>query len=300
MQKEHSKLLLKTTNSLLDYLAKMPEIPCGMPPINTLINYLKVSRTTLIKLIKILCDKGIVRQDGHNQVLLRKPVAEDYFLPEEIDNSKSDIIEKHIIQKLSSYSLKPGDRFSELELARELNTNTIIIREALFKIAQSGIIKKHPRQKWEVIEFSSPMIDEITAVRQLYEGYALQSLKSISSKDTIWADLKKLENKHKQLLKQSQVSATDMREVEQSFHGAIIRACDNRFMQKSYNSIFTLIFFHLGQIEYDQAKIERVLKQHLQIIEAILKHDFDHALQLMASHLEHAKLSMKNTMSALS
>lgn len=294
MSKNYSKLLLKATNQLLDYLAELPEVPCGIPSTNTLIAHLSISRTTAVKLIEILCSKGIARQDGKNKILLRKPVAADYFSVEEIDNSKSDIVEKQIIKKLSSYGLKPGDRFSELELSKELNTNTVIVREALFKIAQSGIIKKHPRQKWEVVEFSSTMIDEIAAIRKLYEGYAIQVVQNIPKNNPIWKDFQKLADKHRQLLKQDTISAVDMREIERAFHITIIAASNNRFIQGSYNSIFTLIFFHLWQIEYDQLKIERVLNQHLGILEALLEKDFDKALKLMTDHLDHAKLSMKN------
>lgn len=294
MSKEYSKLILKATNELLDHLKELPEVPCGIPAINLLINQLNISRTTANKLIEILCKKGIARQDGKTKILLRRPESSDYFSIDEIENSKSDIIEKQIIKKLSSYELKPSDRFSELELAKELNTNTVLIREALFKIAQSGIIKKHPRQKWEVVEFSSPMINEIATVRKLYEGYAIDKVRYLNPADPIWKELKDLAVRHKKLLKQKTVTANETREIERLFHTTIIQASNNRFIKESYNSIFTLIFFHLWQIEYDRPKIERVLKQHSDILELLLNRKFDEASEAMVTHLEHAKVSMLN------
>lgn len=293
-QKKYSKLVLKATNGLLHHFEELPSIPCGIPPIPDLIEHLQVSRTTIHKLLEILSDKGIMRQDGTNKILLRKPKPSDYFSIEEMDNSKADLVEKQIIKKLSSYELKPGDRFSELELANELNTNTVIIRESLSKIAQSGIIKKHPRQKWEVVEFSSPMIDEIASVRKLYEGYAIKAIQATPEDNGIWKELSALEKRHLALLKQTSISAVEMRDIERAFHTTIIQASHNRFIEKSYNSIFTLIFFHLGQIEYDQLKIETVLKHHIKILQTLLNHDFDLALEAMEMHLNHAKSSMTN------
>ncbi|MDF3079310.1 MAG: GntR family transcriptional regulator [Sphingobacteriaceae bacterium] len=294
MRKEYSKLLLKSTNELLKYLQMLPDVPCGIPSTNLLIHQLNISSTTATKLIDILCEKGIVRKDGKTKIMLRKPVAADFYSLEEIENSKADLIEKQIIKKLSSYELKPSDRFSELELAKALQTNTVIIREALLKIAQSGIIKKHPRQKWEVVEFSGQMISEIAAVRKLYEGYAIDRVRLLDAKDPIWKKLEDLANRHKSLLKEKEVSAIEMREIERLFHTTIVQASNNRFIQESYNSVFTLIFFHLWQIEYDQPKIEKVLKQHLDILSKLLERKFKDATEAMVMHLDHARLSMIN------
>ena len=294
MQSEYTKLVLKATNKLLKFISELDEIPCGLPSAQVLIHELDISRTTLQKLIQILIKKGVVRQDGLYKIVLRKPQPGDYFSLESMDNSKADLIEKQIIKKLSSYELKPGDRFSELELANELKTNTIITREALSKIAQSGIIRKHPRQKWEVVEFSLPLIEEIAEVRKLYERYAIQKIRTESKDAPIWGELRILEEKHRSLLKQDIINAQDMRDIERSFHTTIIQASHNRFIKKSYNSIFTLIFFHLGQIEFDQKKFIRVLKQHLIILQTLLKSDFDQALEAMEIHLNHAKSSMIN------
>lgn len=292
MDKEYSKLLLRASNNLLDIFQEVTEVPCGISSTHILAGQLNVSRTTANKLIEILCRKGLVRQDGKTKILLRKPTPDDYFSLNEIENSKSDLVEKQIIKKLSSYELKPSDRFSELELAKSLHTNTVIVREALFKIAQSGIIKKHPRQKWEVVEFSSPMISEIADVRKLYEGYAIKRIIELAEDDPLWTELETLKKRHKRLLGQKNVSVTELRDLERSFHTTIIQLSNNRFIRESYNSIYTLIFFHLGQIEYDRPKIERVLQQHLDILDCLLKKDVVGASATMVNHLDHAKLSM--------
>lgn len=299
MAKEYSKLLLKTTNDLLDLLQDLPEVPCGLPSVATLIEQLNVSRTTVQKLIDILSKKGIARQDGTNKILLRKPVDSDYFSVEEIDNSKSDIAEKQILKKLSSYELRPGDRFSELELAKKINSNTVTTREALLKIAQTGIIKKKPHQKWEVVEFSPSLIEEIAAIRKLYEGYAIQTIRFTPTNDPVWNTFRQLQDRHKTLLAQSDISLEDVRNIEQTFHTTIVKASRNRFLSDSYNSIFMLIFFHLWQIEFDKVKIRVVLNQHLAILEALLNKQFDKALEAMENHLEHAKESMINVNSVL-
>jgi GntR family transcriptional regulator, transcriptional activator for L-galactonate catabolism len=292
MPAAHSKLVLKSTNNLLDFLKELKDVPCGLPSASIISTELDISRTTVQKIIAILLEKGLARQDGTNKILLRRPEKGDYFSPEESGNSKSDQVEKQVLKKLSAYELRPGDRFSELELARELGTSTIIMREALFKIGQSGIIKKHPHQKWEVIEFSPELIDEIAIARKLFEDAGIQAMHLLPDHDPIWNKFEDLEVRHRKLLKQKQISHQEMRTIERDFHTAIVEATHNRFIQHSYNSIFTLVVFHLWQIEYDKRKIESVLKHHLLVLAALAAKDFDRASQEMQHHLEYAKESM--------
>lgn len=294
MAEKHSKLTISSYNKLLDILSSLPEVPCGLPSIASICNSLNVSRTTVQKLVEILCKNGIARQDGNNRILLRLPNSTDHFTTDDYENSKTDRVEKLILEKLSAYKLKPGDRFSELELAREFDTNTVITREALLKIAQSGIIKKHPHQKWEVIEFSNELIEEIAAIRILFEGYAILAMQKLPNSDHLWKKLVTIKKQHQKLLKQQSISIQDMRSIEREFHTTIIEATHNRLIESSYSSVFTLIIFHLGQIGYDRIKIERVLRQHLRILDYLISKDFEVAEKEMKLHLNHAKESMKN------
>lgn len=297
--KEHTKLLLRSTNDLLDLLQELSPIPCGLPNASVIASKLNISRTTANKLIGILSEKGIARVDGNSKLLLRKPVEEDYYSLEEMQNSKADLVERQILQKLSLYEIRPGDRFSELEIAKELQSNTVLVREALFKIAQSGIIKKFPGQKWEVVEFSKPMIREIAAIRKLYEEFAINGLKLCDENAPVWDELKLIYSQHQDLLKKKQISVNELRAIEKAFHTTIVSASNNRFIKQSYGNIFTLIFFHLGQIEYDHEKIIKVLNQHIEVLELLLSKEFDKAKIKMIEHLEHAEQSMREVNQAL-
>jgi DNA-binding GntR family transcriptional regulator len=289
----HSKLVKTSANKLLHFLESIEDVPGALPAVAEIAVQLDISRTTVQKLIAILLAKGIARLDGKVRILLRRPLPADYFSDEECDSSKSDQVEKYMLKKLSCYELKPGDRFSELELAKELGTSTIIMREVLLRIAQTRIIKKHPHQKWEVIEFSRDLINEISAVRRLLEDHAMMSIAGFADAHPIWAKFRALRNRHHQLLTQEEISHGEMRAIERDFHISIILATGNRFIIDAYNTAFTLVVYHLWQIEYDRAKIERVLNHHLQILAYLEARDFVKAKEALQAHLEHAEQSMR-------
>lgn len=293
--KKSSILVLTSANHLLDLFSKYDDFPRGIPPIKDIISDLKISRTTFNSIIEILSAKGIVKVDGSNKIILHKPKKVDYFDLKEIDtNNKANFIEKKIIQKLSSYELKPGVRFSELEIANELNISTVLTREALLKISHSGIIIKNPGQKWEVVEFSHKLINEIHEVRLLFEKYAMSRFKAMPKTDPLFTDLKVLRERHIKLLSTKKIKTDEMRNLEADFHNTLIKSTDNTFIVKSYESIFTLITFHLWQIKNDDQKNRTVLSHHLKIIDFLLAEKFKEASALLVSHLEYAKNSMRN------
>ncbi len=289
----HSKLVLKSSNKLFDFLSDLEEVPCGLPSSAALSTTLGVSRTIVQKLIGILMEKGLVRQDGASRIVLRRPGPEDYFSEEDGSVSKSDQVEKLVLRKLSSYELKPGDRFSELELAREAGTSTIIMREVLFRISRSGIIRKHPHQKWEVIEFSPALISEMTDVRRISEDYAVQAIQGLEDSDPFWNKLRELGARHRKLLKQKQIDHSEVRQIDLDFHMALTEAAHNRFIRDLYHAVFMLINFHIWQVGYDRSKIEYVLEHHLLILELLLARDFEKAGLEMQVHREYARTSME-------
>ncbi len=284
---------MKSSNRLFDFLRDLEEVPCGLPSSAALSSALGVSRTTVQKLTGILFEKGLVRQDGTNKIVLRRPVPEDYFSEEDSSVSKSDQVEKLVLRKLSSYELKPGDRFSELELARETGTSTIIMREVLFRISRSGIIRKHPHQKWEVIEFSPDLISEMIDVRRISEDYAIQAIRQLTDADPFWDKLRDLVEKHRRLLKQNRIAHSEVRQIDLDFHMALIEAAHNRFIQDLYHAVFMLITFHIWQIGYDRSKLEYVLGHHLLILELLLAGDFGKAGLEMQVHREYARTNME-------
>ncbi len=299
MQAVHSKLVLKSSNRLFDFLKDLEEVPCGLPSSAILSAALGVSRTTVQKLIGVSIEKGLVRQDGTNKIVLRRPEPEDYFSEEDSSVSKADQVEKLVLGKLSSYELKPGDRFSELELARQTGTSTIIMREVLFKISRSGIIRKHPHQKWEVIAFSPALIGEMIAVRRVSEDFAIQAIRVLADSDPFWFKLQELGARHRKLLKQKQIDHSEVRQIDLDFHIALIEAGDNRFIRDLYHSVFMLITFHIWQIEYDRSKIEYVLEHHLLILELLLARDFEKAGIEMQVHREYSRTSMEYVSGAM-
>lgn len=291
---QYSSLVLATVNRMLNYLEDNSTIPRGLPTETELADRFGVSRSTVRKVIDVLYNKGIAKKDGQNKFLLRLPTKADYFPKEQLENSKTDMVERLLLKKLSTYELKPGERFSELKLSREFEVNTVTAREVLIKLSQTGLIEKQRRQKWRVIALTEDIITEIAEIRKMLETHAIRAISKLPDNDEIWKELARILAQHDALLKKINKRFAELVKNERAFHFTLVKASKNRFIEQSYNSIFALITYHLWQIEYDAPKIERVLRQHMRVLKALLRKDFDLAVQAITDHLDHAEQSMMN------
>lgn len=288
-----SPLLKNTINEVLKLIKEEILIPGALPTEELLSERIKVSRSTLRKAIDYLEEKKILRKDGKAKIVTKPPRKVDFLAinsTEEI--SKTDSIERLILEKLWKYEIKPGDRFSELELAKEFNANTVTIREVLLKIKETGLIKKEPRQKWQLVSLTDKMIDEVCEIRNLYEVNCLQKI--IKEKDPqILGILKDILDDHNSLLNQPKKELKSLIELDELLHKTIIKGGNNSFIESSYSSIFILIGYHLGRIKRPNNEINTTLLEHIAILEPLIDLNSKSAQKALLYHLSQAKSFIK-------
>ncbi len=285
-----SNLVKKTVNSLLSYISKADTIPMIMPAEVSLSESMDVSRSTLLQAYDILIDRNIVRVESRSKLVLRRPSERDYFDDVSEVDSKTQQVENFILEKFSNNELKPGDRFSELQIAKELGANTITVREVLLKISGTGLIGKSPRKKWEVIDLTPETMTQVTNYRQLLE---LNGLSGLFQDETISPSARKLfervRSQHQKVDQKTNIERDEIIKMETIFHKGIVSFTGNRFIQQSYDSLFIVSRFHLGQQIMTQQRMHEVLVEHLAVMEAILKDDYATAVFELTRHFDKAK-----------
>ena len=283
-----SKLVKKAANDLMEYIQEEKQVPGTLSSERILSEKFLVSRTTLVKIFNLLENKGILVKDKSSRIILRKPNKSDFFNLNNNAVSKSEFVEQYILKKLANFEYKPDSYFSELELARESASNTITVREILLKISKTGLIKKEPRQRWQVVALTRKMVEEITLFREILEVNALEKIMTGNTKELVINEFTVIKNKHVKMLQQNLVDYDKFIRLENSMHKAIIRLTDNRYMKSSYESIFTIVQYHIGQPGIDRADTKENIKEHLVFLNAIINWDKQKALSALKFHLKQA------------
>ena len=128
MRSSASPLVRQTVNGLLDLIAATD---APLPSESGLAAQLGVSRSPLRRAMALMRQRGVLRDAQHGTQRARAPRPADRFPAEAKSLSKAEAFTGVFLAKLARGDLRPGQRFSELELAREAGLSTVSIREAL-------------------------------------------------------------------------------------------------------------------------------------------------------------------------
>jgi DNA-binding GntR family transcriptional regulator len=284
-----SDLIRKTVNNVLDFISQSEKIPMVLPAERHLSGMFKVSRTTLVQAFNDLEEKELVRQENHSRLVLRRPDKSDYYNISDTPATKTQLVENFILEKFAHNELKPGDKFSELQIAKEIGANTVTVREVLLKIGSTGLIKKKPRQKWEVISISANTVNEITEYREILEIHGLKHLIYSSNFDVLKKYYEELLERHEILQKSKKINREKLVKLENDFHKGIISNTKNRFILDNYESLFFVIRFHLGQHNMTEARFRNVLTEHNEVLQAIIERDFEKSVKCLKNHFLESK-----------
>jgi DNA-binding GntR family transcriptional regulator len=196
-----------------------------------------------------------------------------------------ELIYEHIRQAIFNGDLKAGDRLVEKELAETMKVSRTPIREALRKLEAEGLIKHVPRKGVVVKGFSREDIIEIYSIRQALEALAITyTVKNITQEEI--KKLRELIEKMEELTEKD--DTVNLFNTSQEFNEIIFKSCR---MPRLINLISTyqeyLERFRVVTMGKKERKIE-ALKDHKEILQAIIDRDEERAEKLVRRHLQGA------------
>nr|WP_067294264.1 GntR family transcriptional regulator [Marinobacterium profundum] len=289
-------LFLNTINQLLDLCTTLQVKGENLPNDSALTRQLNVSRSTIRKALEKMEEAGILRRDGPQKIILRSPQSSDYFKIEQQESSKEEIIEKHFVDLILSGKILPGDHFSELELARQTQCNTVSVREFLIKFSRFGLIDKAPRSQWRMKEFDEDFVDQLYEVRHMFEMHALSRFMRLPSEHPAWNSLETLLQQHRELKTDIERNYSAFSQLDQRFHLLLWESHQNQFIRQFYDIISFVFHYHYQWDKSDEKERNSVaVDEHIDIISHMLMKDLTKATLSMERHLNTAKTSLKRS-----
>jgi DNA-binding GntR family transcriptional regulator len=88
------------------------------------------------------------------------------------DRALRHSVREHVLAAIQSGRLAPGERVHETSLARALDVSLSPVREALFRLADQGLLEHRPRRGFYVRTLTEAGTWEIYTFRALLEGHA--------------------------------------------------------------------------------------------------------------------------------
>ena len=195
---------------------------------------------------------------------------------------------EYVKEKILSCEYRPGVFLNENQLCEEMGgISRTPVRDALSRLEQDGLVTIMPKRGVMVTEMRISDLNRIFEVRALLEPYALRKYGSRMDMDAmgrIYAQLRAPEAWEKE------GDAEAMKNYyarDNEFHDIIISAMPNPHLRLLYETVGNLNRrFRVLTGNEVKDRVQKTNKEHLAIVEACIRQDWEAAAQAMQEHLE--------------
>jgi len=179
----------------------------------------------------------------------------------------------------------PGERLLAQPLAKRLQVSLSVVREALTRLAEQGLVKSTPQLGFTVTPLSVDDLADLTRVRIDIETLMIR--RAVAEGDLAWEASVVAAHHH---LAGTPVQADGAmnpawRGAHSDFHAAVAAGCASPLLRTFRSEL------------YDKAELYRAwtvrvsgrrdaAKEHREICEAVLDRDAERACALMAAHVQ--------------
>lgn len=188
------------------------------------------------------------------------------------------------------FTLMPGSRCSESELAQRLSVSRTPLRQALQRLEREGFLQVMPKIGWLVAPLDFDVFDELYDLRVLIECHATLALASAVDRPALQA----LADTWLVPEAERQLDATAVGQLDEAFHSRLVQASGNREMARVHREITERIRI-IRRLDFTKpARIADTYDEHGRILRAITRRRGDEAQRLLRAHIEQSKLEVRH------
>lgn len=207
------------------------------------------------------------------------------------DRSVAQSRTEHVFESLRfdllESRIQPGERLKLVELSERFGISQTVVREALTRLAEQGLVVANPKKGFMVMPLSADDLVDLTRVRIRLETMTLRD--SIDHGDLAWESL--VVGAHHALERTPAVteapeSAGTWRQCHRAFHQALCAGCNSPRLEDLVTKLrdsAELYRIWSGTLGHDTTR--DVAAEHRGIMDAALARDADLAVRLLTEHI---------------
>jgi DNA-binding GntR family transcriptional regulator len=185
--------------------------------------------------------------------------------------------------------LAPGARLRYAELCERYQTSPGVLREAMLRLSEQGLVKGEPQQGFQVVDLTIEDLLDLTEARVVVETLTLRY--AITDGDVDWES--RVIAAHHRLRRTPMADAADADRMSDewvaehaAYHEALLSGCANRRMKEIASSLRdTAELYRRWSLPLGRRSERHVDDEHEALLEASLARDADRASELLAEHV---------------
>jgi DNA-binding GntR family transcriptional regulator len=209
--------------------------------------------------------------------------------------TRAGAVYAQVREEIFEGALRPGQRLRLVELAQRFSVSQSVVREALTRLSEQGLVVAAPQQGFSVIALSLKHLDELTEARAEIEAVVLR--RSIERGDIRWEAAAVAAHHHlastPAVLPDGGLNG-EWFAVHERFHQALLEGCGNdRLLAVAMSlrdaaTIYRRWSLPLGH-DYDRD----VAREHKVLLDAVLARDAAKAADLLVQHIDRTSASLR-------
>ena len=191
-----------------------------------------------------------------------------------------DLLESHI---------RPGERLKFIELAKRFGISQTVVREALTRLSEQGLVVSSPNKGFAAMPLSVDDLVDLTNVRKQLETMVLRD--SIANGDLAWETAVVAAHhalERTPFVTEAPQTAATWRQCHRAFHQALCSGCRSPRLEKVVIQLRdSADLYRIWSRSLGSGSTRDVAAEHLAIMRAALARDGERAARLLADHIEH-------------
>jgi DNA-binding GntR family transcriptional regulator len=179
--------------------------------------------------------------------------------------------------RILSGQLIPGQRLTQIELAKEFGVAQTVVRESLLELSFGGLVRAVDNVGVFVSDLTPDVLLEAYQIREVFEGLAARLCCQRASRQD-WAELTELAERHHRMAQAGRLE--EMGQLDRQFHLRTIHISRHQLLAR-----LTEGYRLLGMIVRAERDSDTVYHEHLGIVAAIQGGEADKAEALARQHV---------------
>ncbi|QMU69741.1 GntR family transcriptional regulator [Streptacidiphilus sp. P02-A3a] len=209
--------------------------------------------------------------------------------------TRAGAVHAQIREEIFHGELDPGQRLRLVELAERFGVSQSVIREALTRLSEQGLVTAAPQQGFSVIALSLKHLNELTEARTEIESMVLR--RSVERGDIQWESSAVAAHHHlastPAILPDGHVSG-DWFAVHERFHQALLEGCGNdRLLAVATNLRDAAAIYRRWSRPVGHDYERNVAREHQELLDVVLSRDAAAAAELLAQHIDRTSASLR-------
>jgi DNA-binding GntR family transcriptional regulator len=188
---------------------------------------------------------------------------------------------KSVIVSMDVYRSRQDIRLDERQLAQDFGISRTPVREAMAQLEREGFVRAVPRRGVYVVRKTKSEVIELITAWAALESMAARLVTEKASADEI-ASLRKMFATFKDGALRAHLDEYSEANIE--FHQSIIRLSGNSVLISLAENLFTHMRMIRRKTIVEKDRVEKSIRDHMNIIEALEARDTARAEELVRNH----------------